>query len=213
MHLYIVRHGQSTGNITTEDVPDGELTILGEQQARETGLRLAREGITAVVCSPLVRALATATAVAVASTITEISVWPDLQETRRNVHRGFGRQELLQRFPLARLPHTVEVDGWDHGGETYESGLERGFSAVESLQERFTFEDRVVVVSHGAFINYLLRALLHIPAAHHVWFTMLNCSITHVRLHEPELSEDDWSFPIAQNFLTINDVSHLSEVS
>jgi broad specificity phosphatase PhoE len=213
MQLYIVRHGQSTGNITTEDVPDGELTALGERQARETGARLAREGLTAVVCSPLVRALATATAVAVASSITEISVWPELQETRRNVHRGFGRHELLERFPLARFPHTFEADGWDHGGESYESGLERGFSAVESLRARFTAEDRVVVISHGAFINYLLRALLHIPAAHHVWFTMLNCSITRVRFHEPELNQGDWSFPIALDLLGINDVSHLSEVS
>ena len=64
MDLIIVRHGQSTGNITTDDVPDGELTPLGRQQAAETAARLAGEGITHVLASPLVRALATGTAIA-----------------------------------------------------------------------------------------------------------------------------------------------------
>lgn len=137
MHLFIVRHGQSTGNITNDDVPDAELTPLGQQQAREAGIRLASEGITHVLCSPLVRALHTATEVAQACGIDTISVMPELQETRRSVHRGFGRSELLQRFPLAQFPHTIEGDGWDHGGETYESGLERGFSAIETLRSHF----------------------------------------------------------------------------
>lgn len=213
MHLFIVRHGQSTGNISTDDVPDGELTALGAQQAEETGIRLSREGLTHVLCSPLVRALATATAIATASGINEIPVWPELQETRRNVHRGFGRAELLARFPLARLQHTFEADGWDHGGETYETGLERGAAAIAALQERYSPEDRLAVVSHGAFNNYLVRSLLHIPAAHKVWFTMNNCGITRVRFYKPELSQGDWSFSIALEVGTINDVSHLSVVS
>ncbi|HWE63863.1 MAG TPA: histidine phosphatase family protein [Chloroflexota bacterium] len=213
MHLFIVRHGQSTGNITTEDVPDAELTPLGEQQARQAAARLATEGITHVLCSPLVRALATATTIAEACHLSEIEVWPELQETRRSVHRGFGRDALLTRFPLARFPHTFEAEGWDHGGETYESGLERGADAVAALRERFTARDRLGVVNHGAFANYLLRALLHIPPAHHLWFTMNNCGITHVRFHDPELNQGDWSFPIAVQVNYVNDVSHLSKVS
>lgn len=213
MHLFIVRHGQSTGNITTEDVPDGDLTPLGAQQAREAGAQLAHEGVTHALCSPLVRALDTATAIAGACGIATIEVWPELQETRRNVHRGFGREALLARFPLAVFPHTFEADGWDHGGETYESGLERGGSAIAALRERFGPHDRVAVVSHGAFANYLLRALLQIPTAHHLWFTMNNCGITRVRFHEVELNQGDWSFPIEVQVLCVNDVSHLSASS
>lgn len=213
MHLFIVRHGQSTGNISTEDIPDGDLTSLGESQAREAGAQLAGEGITHVLCSPLVRALATATAIAEATGVPEIEVWPELQETRRNVHRGFGRAELLRRFPLAMFPDSFEAEGWDHGGETYESGLERGHAALAALRERHGANDRVAVVSHGAFANYLLRALLHIPAAHRVWFTMNNCGITRVRFHTPDLHQGDWSFSIEVQVLCVNDVSHLSRVS
>lgn len=213
MHLFIVRHGQSTGNITTEDVPDGELTPLGEQQARQAGARLAGESLTHVLCSPLVRALATATAVAEASGIGEIEVWPELQETRRNVHRGFGRAELLARFPLAVFPDSVDMEGWDHGGETYESGLERGASAISALRRRHGEGDRVAIVSHGAFINYLLRVLLSVPASHRLWFTMNNCSITRVRFHVPDLYQGDWSFSIETEVMGINDVSHLAEIS
>src|SRR5947209_8359806 len=106
MHLIIVRHGQSTGNITTDDVPDGELTPLGWQQARETAARLANSGITHVVSSPLIRALATGSAIAEACGLDRVDVWPELQEhrsPREGLHRGFGRDVLLAQFPLARF--------------------------------------------------------------------------------------------------------------
>ena len=214
MQLIIVRHGQSSGNISTDDVPDGVLTPLGEQQARETAARLANSGITHVLCSPLVRALATATAIATAASIDRVEVWPELQEHRRETHRGFGRAELLRDFPLAVFPDTFDAAGWDHGGETYESALERGVSAIALLRERHGADDVVVVATHGAFANYLVRALLHVPPLHPVWFTMNNCGITRVRFAPPGLRPDELSYETTEaEVICVNDVAHLSEVS
>ena len=62
MKLYLVRHGQSTGNIggTLMGQSDHPLTELGEAQARAAAARLAPFGPMPVHCSDLPRAVATA---------------------------------------------------------------------------------------------------------------------------------------------------------
>ena len=62
MKLYLVRHGQSTGNVggTLMGQSDHPLTALGEAQARAVAARLAPFGPMPVHCSDLPRAVATA---------------------------------------------------------------------------------------------------------------------------------------------------------
>jgi probable phosphoglycerate mutase len=214
MQLIIVRHGQSTGNITTDDVPDGELTALGKRQARETAACLAHEGITHVVSSPLVRALATATAIADAAGVERIFVWPELQEHRQSLHRGYGRADLLKGFPKATFEDSFETAGWDHGGETYETALERGASALAVLRSRHKAGDRIVVATHGAFGCYLLRALMHVPRSLSLWFRMYNCAISRVEFADSTSLEPADEYGAATTeLICINDVSHLSEIS
>jgi broad specificity phosphatase PhoE len=213
MFLTIVRHGQSTGNVSTDDIPDGELTPLGRQQARETAACLANAGITHMLCSPLVRALETASAIAEAAGVPRIEVWPELQEHRQSIHRGLGRAAILERFPNAVIPASVEADGWDHGGETYESALERGVSAMDALRARIGTNEHVAIATHGAFANYLLRALLRVPASHSVWFSMYNCGISRVRFFSRD-PNSGISYETAEaEIISVNDVSHLSVVS
>jgi probable phosphoglycerate mutase len=214
MQLIIVRHGQSTGNITTDDVPDGELTPLGREQARETGAVLAREGITHVLSSPLVRALATATAIADAADIARIDVWPELQEHRHEpLHRGFGRDDLLRGFPKAVFEDSFEAAGWDHGEETYESALERGASALIALRTRHKPTDRVVVATHGAFGCYMLRELLKVPRSLSVWFRMNNCGISRIEFPSSAAEPADGSGAVLAEIICVNEIAHLSVIS
>ncbi len=62
MKLYLVRHGQSTGNVggTLMGQSDHLLTELGEKQARAAAARLAPFGPMPLHCSDLPRAVATA---------------------------------------------------------------------------------------------------------------------------------------------------------
>jgi len=62
MKLYLVRHGQSTGNVAGTLLGQGDhlLTELGEQQARAAAARLAPFGPMPLHCSDLARAVATA---------------------------------------------------------------------------------------------------------------------------------------------------------
>jgi broad specificity phosphatase PhoE len=60
-----VRHGQSQANEdNTIAGPPSPLTQEGMEQAKEAGQNLIRESITAIVCSPLLRAMQTAEIIA-----------------------------------------------------------------------------------------------------------------------------------------------------
>lgn len=60
MDLYIIRHGESQGNIGL-DIEDPKLTELGEKQAELLALRLRNIKFDAILSSPLTRAIQTAT--------------------------------------------------------------------------------------------------------------------------------------------------------
>lgn len=60
MDLYIIRHGESQGNIGL-DIEDPKLTELGEKQAKLLALRLRNIKFDAILSSPLTRAVQTAT--------------------------------------------------------------------------------------------------------------------------------------------------------
>ena len=60
MDLYIIRHGESRGNIGYDD-EDPVLTELGHKQAQLLALRLRNINFDAILSSPLTRAVQTAT--------------------------------------------------------------------------------------------------------------------------------------------------------
>ena len=81
MRLILVRHGQSFGNVVTEDMPDPPLTPLGVEHAELVKEHLKHTEIHHVLASPLVRSLGTAHPLAEELDL-PITVWRDLQEVR-----------------------------------------------------------------------------------------------------------------------------------
>jgi len=219
MHLWLIRHGDCPSESAPgASTPDGALSPMGEQQARQTARRLAGERVTHVLSSPLVRALATASFIAGAAGDLPVQVWTELREGYSDmpgrpvpIHRGHGRAELLRRFPRAILPPDIADDGWDHGGDTYASFLARCQDAARMLGTQFESQARVVIVAHGGSLNYLLHALLGISAATPTWFQMEHCAISAVRLVPEE--KQRWGWPlypaVGVEVLGLNDVSHL----
>ena len=63
MDLYIIRHGESQGNVGIE-VDDPHLTELGQKQAELLALRLRNINFDVILSSPLTRAVQTATPIA-----------------------------------------------------------------------------------------------------------------------------------------------------
>ena len=113
--VYFTRHGETVWNVENKicGVTDIALTDRGREQARALGRRLAagEEGITRILCSPLVRARETAELIAAETG------WP-LAADERLREQAFGRYEGTPRngpaFALAKL-HFADRFG---GGES-----------------------------------------------------------------------------------------------
>ena len=102
--IYFTRHGETVWNVENKicGVTDIALTDRGREQARALGRQLAagEQGITRILCSPLVRAKETAELIA-AETGLPLAVDERLRE------QAFGRYEGTARngpaFALAKL--------------------------------------------------------------------------------------------------------------
>ncbi len=207
MELFLVRHGQSE---PTSATPDWDLSRQGEREARRVGERLSSSGVTHILSSPLLRALATAQIIAETLDHQPVEVWLDLREGFDDEYRGSSRTALLSRFPRVILPGSLPTAGWTYPGDTHDLFVARCRTVLAMLKARFGVEDRVVLVTHGGFINYLLHAVAHIPSHAPVWFEMANGALTHLRFVR---DQDQKAWPLYPAFeveiLTLNDTTHL----
>ncbi len=160
---------------------DPELTAKGERQAQCAAGYLARQGhlypderepgqppINRLYCSPMIRALHTAQYLGRALGLRP-QVWVDLHEMggiyldQAGGRVGFPGQTAAQiraRFPEAQLPPEVTEEGWWRGG--FEEGHRaqgRAIGVALALRAMAAGSGRVGLVSHGDFLNGLLKAL------------------------------------------------------
>lgn len=184
---------------------DPELTELGHTQAQflaehaaslnggtsqRDDVNRSGFGFTHLYSSLMVRALTTGSYLAAALNL-PLLVWEDLHEvggifefdaeTNEHVGRpGKSRAELAARFPLAQLPAGLSEDGWwNRAHESLALQTQRARRFVFDLLERHGgTDDRVAVVSHGGFYNFVLAELLGIQADNGFWFSINNTGIT-----------------------------------
>jgi probable phosphoglycerate mutase len=202
--LWIVRHGQSAGNVASDaahlaglsEIPIAErdvdvpLSALGEQQARALGRWFAampeHERPTVVLASPYLRARRTAELIREAGGFSA-DLGIDADERLRE--KEFGILDRLTRGGVAeRFPEQAEfrrlLGKFYHrppGGESWCDVILRLRSALDtlSLHQR---EERVLIVCHQVVVlcmRYLLECMteaeiLGIDAAQEV----ANCSVT-----------------------------------
>jgi broad specificity phosphatase PhoE len=184
-HLWIVRHGQSAGNvardsaeaarlplidIATRDI-DVPLSELGEQQSVALGEWFAdmpRGGQPNVVlCSPYLRARATARLLLQAAGIARDS--HTLQADERLREKEFGILDRLTTYGIrARHPdlseqraHVGKFYFRPPGGESWCDVILRLRSVIDTLTREYRGE-RVLIVAHQVIVNcfrYLLERM------------------------------------------------------
>lgn len=195
------------GNWEDRD-PEPNLTALGMQQAEVLATFLSQPGngkvtgfggwiqnadgfgFTHLYCSLQIRAVQTGAAIAKALGLPLVA-WLDWHETGGVFSHGKAKGELVglpgndrayfeTHFPELHLPDTLNSGGW--WDRPYESETEcwaRARRVVAELQARHgDTEDRVAVVSHAGFYNYVVKVLFQMPADVDCWFTMNNTGIT-----------------------------------
>ena len=205
-HLWLVRHGQSAGNVAHEaaeaaraetieiaaaremDVP---LSPLGAQQARAVGawFRAQPARPTLVVASPYLRAKATADAICGALGDVELAIDERLREKEMGSLDRLTRAGILARFPReAALRATLGKFYYrPPGGESWCDVLLRVRAVIDHLQ-LVRREQRVLLVAHQVIVMCARVALegldeaaiLAIDASGDV----VNCGVTAYRAED-----------------------------
>jgi ribonuclease H / adenosylcobalamin/alpha-ribazole phosphatase len=154
--LYLVRHGQSTGNVggTLMGQSDHPLTELGEAQARAAAERLAPVGPMPLHCSDLPRAVATAGHI--------LRAWTERAAGGDPPEAVAGAQAELVLDARLR-----EIDLGDYEGRSWEE-----FEANEELTAAFADDPYGTVVPGGESLAHLearvMLAVTDVLAAHGV---------------------------------------------
>ena len=184
------------------DLGERQAEMLGEYVARGENQELSREttgntkyelrhglGITSLFTSPMYRSLQTVQPVSRASGLAP-RIWVDIHEEGGMFlnhggdeglvgYPGRTRSEILAEFPDYVLPTSFDETGWwnkDH--EDPASLLVRATKVSEQLREMAKTEDRVAIITHGAFMNALLNAIFGQISEGHMYYRHHNSAIS-----------------------------------
>ena len=161
----------------------------------DLALRRDYFGFTHLYTSLMVRSIATGLPVAGTSGL-PLNGWIDIHETggiflddevtgEPHGLPGRTRSYFQERFADLVLPDDVSETGWwNRPFERREQRDARAAKVLSELLERHGgTDDRVAMVSHGAFYNHLMRAIFG-TKDQRIWFVMNNTGISRVNFHE-----------------------------
>jgi 2,3-bisphosphoglycerate-dependent phosphoglycerate mutase/probable phosphoglycerate mutase len=185
---------------------DPELTETGQQQAAAVAEYLANvrgtrgHNISRLYTSAMHRALQTTRPIAAALDLTP-TIWLDIHELGgmyhdngnggADGHPGLPRTHIERSFPGWVMPEELTEGGWwpaERGEETRAAGVERARRVAAELRTMGETDPElsVALVSHGAFLDRLIRALLGQPLDNpetlHMIFIHGNTGISRVAL-------------------------------
>jgi probable phosphoglycerate mutase len=201
--IVAVRHGETVWNaeMRMQGQLDTALSDRGQRQARRTAAALAGEGIDAIVSSDLVRASATAAAIA---DVVGLPVATDagLRERSFGVFQGWTYAEIDERWP-------VDAARWRRhdptfapaGGETLVEFDARAVAAMTRIAEHARGRT-VLVVTHGGVLDCLYRAATGVGLDAPRSWQLANAAINRVLFTGERFTLVGWS-----------DTSHLEDGS
>ena len=199
MFIYIVRHGETYGNLTGCGFGETDLTPHGRQQIAFLGKRFMDTHIDKIYASPLIRAVKTANAIRSFHPDTPMEISSQLLEKGTAPdYAGLPDEELLALCPSATISPRIPL-----GEEDHDRAYARACKFIEKIKSENSFDDTVVVVAHGTFNSYLVLAALGFPYKENFNFSHLNTGVTLVQY----LEEDG---VIKTKLKYLNDTSHLN---
>ena len=203
--IIFVRHGQTEWNLSMryQGHTDIALTALGMKQAQCVAERLADERFAAIYSSDLVRAKATANAIAARHSLEVVAV-PALREIHFGEWEGLNYASIHSAWPaemdqLFRAPAEVTIPG----GETFAALQQRVALALQDITAAHP-DETVAVVTHGGTIRAALCAALCMP---------IN-AFWHIRQDNTAVNQVVY-YPEEKRAVVelVNDVGHLSLVN
>ncbi len=206
MKVYFVRHGESEANVSkNHSGPSTPLTETGAKQARIVADRLKDVDPDLILCSRYTRAMQTARVIGkvLGKKIVYAPVFNEWQLPSEINH--LDRKSRKAEKILTEVIKHSEDPNWHYSDEetTFEV-VGRAEKALKYLSKRK--EEKVVVVSHAAFISAVLHLAIfgggmNAGKLRHtfVLFKISNTGITELEIEEGKV----------KRIITINDHAHL----
>jgi broad specificity phosphatase PhoE len=209
MKVYFVRHGQTQGNVEQyAQGPEEPLNEAGMKQAERVAGRCTHLDFETIVVSDMVRAQQTATAIATATKKPLETSQLFREVSMADVFNGVDQRERALEVNQ-EMPQQVENDEWfaQLGMESYRAVQARVRDAIAFLRSRS--EERLLVVTHGTFLKFLIGEFLIGETATmeqlHAFRSRLQLSNTGISVVEFEAERGHWV--VRQ----LNDISHFAE--
>ena len=221
LELYIIRHGQSMGNagygsrtdLTEKEMHDPVLTEKGILQAENAGRYLRGIEFDAVISSAMLRAVQTATGIIKHQNRTKtLNVLPLACEMMfAPEYKGITMEEIKSVNPNAVLAPDVEPGSpmiYSNLKDNDEAATyERAGKVIEYLRAHFKNGEKVALVSHAAFITYIVFTLMGYTQKSPCFdIDFDNTGITKVTFYKQGTNKYGDTV-----FSFINDTSHLKE--
>jgi broad specificity phosphatase PhoE len=197
----LLRHGQTPMTVQKRyaGLSDAPLTEVGVQQAVAAGKRLASAGLTAIVTSPLQRAVRTAEEVA-AATGAPVEADEGFRETDFGAWDGLTFAEVRQRWPAELAAWLADPSVAPHGGESFADVSTRVTAALRRVLSGYQGQT-VLIVSHVTPVKTLVAAALLAPPA----------ALYRMHLDVAALCRLDWYADGPAVLRSFNDTGHLSD--
>lgn len=159
MKIYLIRHGQTTGDLEDRYGGDYEdhLSEEGVIQAKELAIELSNSGIGKIYCSPRIRAQETAQFIGERIGL-HVEIIDDIRERNHyGILTGMVKAEAKEKYP-EEVERVKDVYNMAQGGEDYTHFKERITKAWELLTKS---DDNVIgIVTHGGPIRLIFREIL-----------------------------------------------------
>ncbi|MEM7125333.1 MAG: histidine phosphatase family protein [Chloroflexota bacterium] len=158
--------------------------------------------ITHLYCSPMLRTMQTALPIGWALAL-QPEIWVDIHENNGlyrynsadpediSSYSGLTRSQMIERFPGYKLVDQITEEGWWFGGrEEFSLCMGRALRVSDTLrkwaakQHQEGRAETIALVSHGTFIDCLLKALTYRLPDTSVHYHNYNTAINRVDFHE-----------------------------
>ncbi len=210
MTLYIVRHGESEGNVERRhQTPTEVLTGKGENQARLLATRFTSVKVDRLIASTMTRAQQTATEI---SKIVNVEVesnesFVELRLPKEVRGKSHADQNSMQ--VLAQVNAHQEDPSYHYSDEeNIFDFIKRLDTGLQSVISHSSDNDVIVLVVHGYVIRVLLGLILFGTDFSPLLFRLLNAK---VKTSNTGITKVEYSPETGWELITFNDHAHLLE--
>ena len=198
MYLYIIRHGETYGNLNGDGFTETDLTDNGLNQAFLLGERFKDEKIDAIYTSTLIRAVRTGAEIYKYHKNAIFNIFTTLMEKGTDKNYQGLPDDVLQNI----VPDAVIRDRTPLGEETPEIALKRAQKIINTIINENDDNNNIVIVAHGMFNTYLILAATGLGLIPDFNFSQNNTGVTLIRyLYEDGVKKTKLTY--------MNDCTHL----